>query len=61
MSILKEIGECFAPAFVDDKFISSFLDKSGIHKKPDYQEEMAKAMKKLADISEQRLSSCDKQ
>ncbi len=61
MGILKEIGECLNQCFVNDSFIGAFLDKSGIHKKSDYQKEMAEHLKKLVELKEKQLAGRGKE
>lgn len=57
MGILKDLGgTVYKNLFAGDKFISSFLDKSGIYKKPDYAEETAKALQAQVAIQEWRLT-----
>lgn len=61
MGILKDLGETvYKNLFAGDKFISSFLDKSGIYKKPDYAEETAKSLNRLVQLKEQEMKNSNK-
>ena len=61
MSTLKEeLGEMLKLGFLGDSFICAFLDKSGIHKKPDYQKEIAEQLKRLNKLREQQLKQLEK-
>lgn len=49
MGILKDLGKtAYKNLFAGDKFTSTFLDSSGIYKKPDYEEQTAQAMQETA-------------
>lgn len=54
MGILKNLKEAVKPLYEDDKFLGSFLDKSGIAKKPNYQKETYKILEEKKKLSETR-------
>jgi len=54
MGILKNLKEVFKPMYEDDKFLGSFLDKSGIAKKPNYQKEAYKISEQKNELAETR-------
>ncbi len=54
MGILKKIKEVAKPLYEDDKFLGSFLDKSGIAKKPNYQKETYKVLVEKNKLAETR-------
>ena len=57
MGILKDLGKTvYKNIFAGDKFISTFVEASGIHKKPDWTEETAKAMQAQVAMQEWRLT-----